>query len=69
MGPVPGEIHRSSRSCNTGRQQSDKMGGMDGFDLILVGGGLQNGLIALAVRSRWPHARIALVERGDHVGG
>jgi lycopene beta-cyclase len=45
------------------------MYGMDAFDLILVGGGLQNGLIALAVRSRWPHARIAMVERAASVGG
>lgn len=42
---------------------------MDRFDLVLVGGGLQNGLIALAVRARWPHARIAMVERGERPGG
>lgn len=41
----------------------------DGFDYALVGGGLQNGLIALAVRARQPAARIALIERGDAIGG
>jgi lycopene beta-cyclase len=40
-----------------------------GFDYVLVGGGLQNGLIALAVRARQPAARIALVERGETLGG
>lgn len=38
-------------------------------DLALVGGGLQNGLIALAVRHARPEARIALIERGPAVGG
>ncbi len=41
----------------------------DSFDYILVGGGLQNGLIALALRARQPGARIAMVERGDAPGG
>jgi lycopene beta-cyclase len=39
------------------------------FDLVLVGGGLQNGLIALAVLARKPGARIALVESGARPGG
>ncbi len=39
------------------------------YDLALVGGGLQNGLIALAVRHARPDARITLIERGAHVGG
>lgn len=39
------------------------------FDYALVGGGLQNGLIALAVLARQPSARIALIERGAQVGG
>lgn len=39
------------------------------FDYALVGGGLQNGLIALALRARQPNARIALIERGGDVGG
>jgi len=40
-----------------------------GFDYALVGGGLQNGLIALAVRAAQPDARIAMIERGDAPGG
>lgn len=39
------------------------------FHYILVGGGLQNGLIALALLDANPEARIALVERGDKLGG
>lgn len=39
------------------------------FDFALVGGGLQNGLIALAVRAQQPGARIAMIERGDAPGG
>jgi lycopene beta-cyclase len=39
------------------------------FDHVLVGGGLQNGLIALALRAAQPAARIAIVERGPALGG
>ncbi len=39
------------------------------LDLALVGGGLQNGLIALAVLAARPTARIALFERGPRLGG
>jgi len=39
------------------------------FDYALVGGGLQNGLVALAIRGRRPAARIAMIERGTTVGG
>jgi lycopene beta-cyclase len=39
------------------------------FDYLLVGGGLQNALIALAVLRRDPAARVALVERGAALGG
>jgi len=39
------------------------------FDYVLVGGGLQSGLIALALRARRPEARIVLVERDDRLGG
>jgi lycopene beta-cyclase len=38
-------------------------------DYALVGGGLQNGLIALAIRARHPAARIAMIERGAALGG
>lgn len=39
------------------------------FDYLLVGGGLQNALIALALRARRPATRICLIERGHAVGG
>ncbi len=39
------------------------------FDYALVGGGLQNGLIALALRAHQPGARIAMIERGAAPGG
>ena len=38
-------------------------------DYALVGGGLQNGLIALAIRQHQPGATIAMIERGDAIGG
>ncbi len=42
---------------------------MKDFDYILVGGGLQNGLITLAVLHACPQARIALVEQNNRLGG
>jgi lycopene beta-cyclase len=39
------------------------------FDLILVGGGLANGLIALRLAATRPDLRVALVEGGDRFGG
>ncbi len=39
------------------------------FDIVLVGGGLQNGLIALAVLDARPGLRVAMIERADAVGG
>jgi len=41
----------------------------DHVDYALVGGGLQNGLIALAVAARQRDARIVVIERGSAVGG
>lgn len=38
-------------------------------DYALVGGGLQNGLIALALRAHQPDARVAIIERGRAIGG
>lgn len=38
-------------------------------DLVLVGGGLQNALAALAVLGARPEARVVLVEAGRRVGG
>ncbi len=39
------------------------------FDYALIGGGLQNGLIALALLARRPGCSIALVERESRLGG
>ncbi len=39
------------------------------LDYVLVGGGLQNALIALALSDRQPDARLALVERDGVLGG
>ena len=39
------------------------------FDYILVGGGLQNGLLALALRHHHPDVSIGLVERAERLGG
>lgn len=39
------------------------------LDLAIVGGGLQGGLLALAVLERNPEARVLLVEGGSSVGG
>ena len=38
-------------------------------DLILVGGGLANTLIAWRLHARQPHLRLLLLERDDHLGG
>ena len=39
------------------------------YDLVLVGGGLANGLIAWRLRTQRPELRIVLVEREAHLGG
>ncbi|MBL8784534.1 MAG: lycopene beta-cyclase CrtY [Deltaproteobacteria bacterium] len=39
------------------------------WDLILVGGGLQNGLIALATLAARPDAKVLLIEKADALGG
>jgi lycopene beta-cyclase len=39
------------------------------YDFALVGGGLQNGLIALALRAYQPDARVVVFERGAAPGG
>lgn len=39
------------------------------FDLILVGGGLSAGLIALALRRRRPEIRLAIIDSGSSFGG
>jgi len=40
-----------------------------GYDYVLVGGGLQSGLITLALRHHQPEARVLLVERDSHLCG
>ena len=42
---------------------------MNTYDLILAGGGLANGLIALKLRQTRPELRILLIEQGDRLGG
>ncbi|MFD1950294.1 lycopene beta-cyclase CrtY [Sphingomonas arantia] len=39
------------------------------FDIVLVGGGLANGLIALRLSQRRPDISVAIVESGSRVGG
>ncbi|MEJ7602709.1 MAG: lycopene beta-cyclase CrtY [Kofleriaceae bacterium] len=39
------------------------------FDYAIVGGGLQAGLLALAIRAEQPGARVAIVEHGAALGG
>lgn len=39
------------------------------FDYVIAGGGLQAGLLVLALRHREPTATIAVVERADTLGG
>lgn len=41
----------------------------DFVDFALVGGGLQNGLLALAIRHSRPDASIVMIERGAVIGG
>ena len=62
----PGEkpsvgLHRS------GRVMADRDPGMDEY--LLVGGGLQNALVALALLERRPETRLCLVERAERLGG
>jgi lycopene beta-cyclase len=42
---------------------------LESFDYLLIGGGLQNALIALAVIGRDPAVSVCMVERGSAVGG
>jgi len=47
----------------------DPAGHDDEYDLVLVGGGLQNGLVALRALHGDPMCRIAVVEAGASLGG
>jgi lycopene beta-cyclase len=47
----------------------EPLGRDDGYDLVLVGGGLQNGLAALRALHSDPMCRIAVVEAGPSLGG
>jgi lycopene beta-cyclase len=42
---------------------------MTEYDYVLVGGGLQNSLLVLALAKRRPAARVCLVETADRIGG
>lgn len=39
------------------------------FDVVILGGGLSGGLIALALAERRPDLRVAVVEQGERLGG
>lgn len=41
----------------------------DRVDCILVGGGLANSLIALALHDAQPQLKLLILERGDRIGG
>jgi lycopene beta-cyclase len=45
------------------------MSNMTDFDYVVAGGGLQGGLLTLALRHHQPSATIALIERADRLGG
>ena len=59
----------SSELAKSGFAVSRRTGEPPSFDYALVGGGLQNGLIALALRAHQPDVRIAMIERGPAPGG
>ena len=42
---------------------------LNNVDILLVGGGLANGLVALALRRARPELRVAILERGTRLGG
>lgn len=42
---------------------------LDRFDYVLIGGGLQSGLIALALRHHRPEASVAIIEQCSQIGG
>ena len=49
--------------------QSSESDVRDVFDYVLVGGGLQSGLIALALHHHRPESRVLLIERDERIGG
>ncbi len=56
-------VNAPSSDSTQGRGQSLQ------FDYLLVGGGLQNALVALCLLERNPHANVCLVERESQLGG
>lgn len=59
----------SSRTERVVVQRMDDATGPDVYDLILVGGGLANCLIAWRVAQRQPAPRVLIVEQADRLGG
>ena len=59
---------RGSRYTDPVGESEPWMAALD-FDYVLVGGGLQNALVALALLDRPRPPRIALVEQGPRLGG
>lgn len=65
-----GRVRSSNRLDAVGRSAGEMhVGPMVSYDYVLIGGGLQNALVALAVRAHQPDARVALVERSQRLGG
>lgn len=51
-----------------GRQEESFRGGIQLFDFLIKGAGVHGLISALAIKRRWPQARILVVDRGDTVG-
>ena len=59
----------SARVRGTAPKWSGRMRVDSNFDYVIVGGGLQAGLLALALRCRQPHRTVLIVERQSELGG
>ena len=53
----------------SGIESPEADGGTNRYDYILVGGGLQSGLIALALKHYQPEASLLIIERSGELGG
>ena len=56
------------RSVTTGNCAAGTGGAVPQYDMVLVGGGLANGLIALRLRTARPELRLLIVEAGTRLG-
>lgn len=60
---------KSSITFGAAGSRTEVEAGAHDVDFALVGGGLQNSLIALALAARQPRARVLLIERDTSIGG